>query len=125
MQATLMDIELLTPPTLSAEPVWVSWVLLAGGLLLLFAALLLWRWLWRQPGLVLWRWQRALHQGKTVRELALEIYVWQQQTTSKHSLNLSLHQTDLLHQACFGADEVSMDEFDVWLNQLKQAVTKT
>lgn len=121
MQATLMDIELLSPPLASSEPVWLSWVLLAGGLLLLFAAVLVWRWLWRQPGLVVWRWQRALHQGKPVRELALNIYNGLKQNT-KPAIQLSTEQSDWLNQACFGADETSREDFAHWLNQLKQAV---
>ena len=116
MNPTLMDIDLLSPPP--AELLLAAWLWAIVIILLLGSLIGLAIWLWRSPGLVVWRWQRRLARLQTDqqrKQLALNIYDW---LAKRHiPLDTDCHQA--LLTACFSANKLDAEELANWLTKMK------
>lgn len=116
MNSALMDIDLLSPPP--AEPGFAVWLWIIVLMVLLATLIGLTIWLWRSPGLVVWRWQRRLARLQTDqqrKQLALEIYDW----LAKRDIQLDTDCHQSLLVACFSANKVDADELANWLTNMK------
>lgn len=116
MNQALMDIDLLSTP--SSEPMLAAWQLAVLILMLIGLLIGLTRWLWRSPGLVVWRWQRRLARLQTDqqrKQLALEIYDW----LAKREIPLDTAAHQALLRACFSEHKIDSNELAKCLTALK------